>query len=348
MEFVRYGIAMLAIALAGTAAAQTTIPLVFTAGYGIIQNVVDNGTQVTLQTTVDTNIVQTIQKAQGGSELLCASTGGTSTAYSCFMSPTIGSLTTGMVLNWQPNVNGAGGATTLTVDGTGPNALKLADGITNPSASTIVSGQLYAIWYDGANFRIMSGGGGGCNISGGTAYYSPFAWVGTGGYAASNGQQVAIELFTPTCTVQFSNVAFEVLTPSGTACSGGVCGLAFGIYDTSGNRISQTVAVAGGTPDINTTGWKNLGWGSTVTLAAGTPYYMAYYSDSATLQILKSDVNGSADFESALNAYSGIVSIGFAGNGATGDGASLSLPATLGSSSSLINNYSCAPAVVLR
>ena len=72
------------------------------------------------------------------------------------VSPTLQSYTTGMVLAWKPNVNGAGGATTLNVDTLGAVPVKQADGVTDPTSADIVAGRLYNVWHDGAVFRLIA------------------------------------------------------------------------------------------------------------------------------------------------------------------------------------------------
>jgi hypothetical protein len=189
----------------------------------------------------------------------------------------------------------------------------------------------------------------GCAISGGAAYWAPFAPVAAGSYAVSGGSStVNVFLIVPQCTVKFSNVAFDVTAANSSSCTGGACGLAVGIYDAAGNKISQAVAVQGGSPDINSTGYKNLSWGSTVTLNAGTAYYLATASDSATLGVLKVDQTNSQQLENILNAYTTLVSVGQAANHSTGDGASLALPASLGSITAAVSLYTIPPVIVLR
>jgi hypothetical protein len=71
------------------------------------------------------------------------------------MSPTLGVYTAGMKLEWEPDVTGAGGPTTLNIDTLGAKSLKLADGATDPTALDMVDGRLNSIWYDGSVFRLL-------------------------------------------------------------------------------------------------------------------------------------------------------------------------------------------------
>jgi hypothetical protein len=124
-------------------------------GVGVVNTISDTGTQINVQQSVDTSVIPSKAAAQSGAMFLC-NAAGTSSAYTCALSPTLQGYTTGMVLAWQPNVNGAGGATTLNVDTLGAVPVKQADGVTDPTAADIVAGRLYDVWHDGAVFRLMT------------------------------------------------------------------------------------------------------------------------------------------------------------------------------------------------
>ena len=85
---------------------------------------------------------------------MCGSASGSATTYTCALSPSLLTYTPNMVLHWRPDVNGAGGATTLKVDALGVVAVKQFDGTTNPSNTDIVANRLYSLWY-GTVFRLM-------------------------------------------------------------------------------------------------------------------------------------------------------------------------------------------------
>jgi hypothetical protein len=125
------------------------------AGVGVVNTISDTGTQINLQQSVDTSVIPSKATAQSGAMFLCSSAG-TSTAYTCGMSPTLQTYTTGMVLAWKPNVNGAGGPTTLNVDTLGAVTVKQADGVTDPASADIVAGRLYNVWHDGTVFRLIT------------------------------------------------------------------------------------------------------------------------------------------------------------------------------------------------
>jgi hypothetical protein len=130
-----------------------------TPGPGIVNTLIDNGSNLTLQMSVDSATVETRATQQAGTSLFCKSASNSGAAYTCLMSPTLAAYTTGMVLHWSPDVAGTGGATTLNADGVGARPVKLWDGILDPAPGDIVAGSLYSLWYDGAVFRIQSSPG---------------------------------------------------------------------------------------------------------------------------------------------------------------------------------------------
>jgi len=125
-------------------------------GPGVILATTDTGQSILIQTSLDTAVVQTRSSEQSGAVLLCASTSGSGSTYTCFLAPTISTYTAGMLLHWKPDANGTGGATTLNVDTLGAAAVKLADGVTDPAAGEIEAGRVYEIWYDGTSFRLLN------------------------------------------------------------------------------------------------------------------------------------------------------------------------------------------------
>jgi hypothetical protein len=134
-------------------------------GTGLMTVITATGSQINVQTALDTAVVQTQPGEQGGAALLCASGSGSGSAYQCSLSPTLGDYTAGMVLHWIPDRSASGGVTTLDVDTLGPQPVKLPDGVSNPANTDILAGRLYTIWYDGAAFRLpataSTGGGSG-------------------------------------------------------------------------------------------------------------------------------------------------------------------------------------------
>lgn len=127
----------------------------FIPGAGILNTIGDTGSQIDIQLTVDSGVILTRAGHQSGQTLLCASSSGSSSTYTCAMSPTLTNYTTGMVLNWTPDVSAAGGPTTLNVDLLGATPVKLADGVTDPAAADVNAGLMYAVWFDGTVFRLI-------------------------------------------------------------------------------------------------------------------------------------------------------------------------------------------------
>jgi len=135
----------------GTRAIANFIP-----GAGILDTLVDTGSQINIQQNVDTGLILSRANHQSGQTLLCASASGSATTYTCAMTPTLTTYTTGMVLNWTPDVSGAGGPTTLNVDALGAEPVKLSDGATDPALGDVIAGKMNAIWFDGTVFRLMN------------------------------------------------------------------------------------------------------------------------------------------------------------------------------------------------
>jgi hypothetical protein len=137
----------------------------YLSGAGLNQIISAGSGQINIQTEVDTAVIQTQAGEQGGGALQCASASASGTTYTCGLGPTLDSYIAGMVLHWVPDHNGTGGATTLNVDTLGAVAVKLPDGSSDPTSSSLVAGQMYPVWYDGTVFRlpvaVSSGGGGG-------------------------------------------------------------------------------------------------------------------------------------------------------------------------------------------
>jgi hypothetical protein len=124
-------------------------------GFGVISMISDSGTKLNVQQTVDTAAVLSKAAFQAGGALKCSSGGGSGTAYTCALSPTLTSYSPGMLLHWLPDVNGSGGATTLDVDILGPVPVKLMDGTADPSSEDIRGGRMNLIWHDGVVFRMI-------------------------------------------------------------------------------------------------------------------------------------------------------------------------------------------------
>ena len=115
---------------------------------------VDTGSSVLLKAT-----------AQSGSVFRCASSTGSDT-YTCAMSPTLTTLTDGMVVEFEATVTANTGAASLNIDSIGVTNIKLCDGSTDPADGDIAVGRQVRLNYDGTVFRLpcnpatVSGGSG--------------------------------------------------------------------------------------------------------------------------------------------------------------------------------------------
>jgi hypothetical protein len=81
----------------------------FVPGLGLLTILTDTGAQINVQQSLDTAVALTRVQDQSGGDLLCASSSGSPSAYTCAMSPTLTSYSTGMALHWKPDVGCAGG-----------------------------------------------------------------------------------------------------------------------------------------------------------------------------------------------------------------------------------------------
>ncbi len=124
-------------------------------GFGVINTAFDSGTAIVVQHNVDTAAIETRVNQQIAGSTLCQSASGSATAYTCAMSPSLTSYTIGMVVRWRPDITASGAAATLNIDSVGSVAIKNFD-LSTPLAADILTGQLYDLWYDGANFRLRT------------------------------------------------------------------------------------------------------------------------------------------------------------------------------------------------
>lgn len=123
-------------------------------GAGIINNLSDTGTKIGIQQVVNPATIAYRSNVQSGASVTCVSASGSGVTYTCGLTPILLAYTNNMVVQWVPDVNGTGGATTINISGVGAAPIKQADGVTNPSATDIVANTQYPIWFDGVNFRL--------------------------------------------------------------------------------------------------------------------------------------------------------------------------------------------------
>ena len=142
----------------GTPQGTTPNGINFVPGTGISYTMTQPGgagTPVYVQIDNNTAVMQTLANAQAGIPNLCTSASGSGTTYTGTMNPALSAYTTGMVINWIPDVAGTGGATTLNCGG-GVKSIKLINGLSDPAAGDIVPGRLTPVWYDASgNVRLI-------------------------------------------------------------------------------------------------------------------------------------------------------------------------------------------------
>lgn len=154
-------------------------------GTGITPAVADTGTRIDITNSIDTAVVQTHANFQSGSDVYCAPSGASSTAYTCNLNPALTTYTAGMTIPFKPDVAPTG-TPTLQINGlASPKTLRLADGVTTPTALHLPAGQVRYLWYDGTYFRVL-----------GTAPVN----FGTGGNASLSGP-AHIYICTGACTI---------------------------------------------------------------------------------------------------------------------------------------------------
>ena len=342
-------------------------------GAGLLWSVSDTGQEISVQAMLDTSLAQTRAGEQSGSALFCNSVADPSSPadYSCSLAPTLRTYSTGMILHWKPNVDGSGGATTLNVDLLGARPVEGPDGTTDPVGGEILNGRLYQLWYDGNVFRLMgevtvttSGGTGGgatgpigpagpagpvgpvgpvgpaglpgsgssATLAAG-AYYFPFGFpVDAGSTSSPQANVVKVSMFVPANDMAVASTTYYV-----SGFSGCPCGLAAAIYTESGDLVGQQATA------VSASGALHLLFDSPHLLTAGKIYYFAWAVDNTNTS-LHAAGGGSWLFQILLN-LDGTVRSGIAANPATGTGASMAMPSTLGALTSDSGFLGIAPSV---
>jgi len=190
--------------------------------------------------------------------------------------------------------------------------------------------------------QMSAGGGSSCVTTAGQGYWFPFGSTENNNINNWPATPHVYQLTAP-CGMTIGKIGINVTTASGTACTGGVCGLVFGLYNSSGSLIASTTPlVSGGTPNLNSTGEMLASFSTAQTLSVGTAYYLAMWTDSNALTV-ESTGNGWS-WQAELNLLGNLV--GYAGNNASGDGASVALPSSMGTVNPQGAGYGNAPLVV--
>ncbi len=124
-------------------------------GFGLLTSIVDTGTKLAVQNSVDSAVMLSRTAYQAGTELRCASGSNSGTAYSCSLSPELTAYPQDMVLNWKPDLSNTGSSVTLEIDGLGAREIRRRDGVTEPAEGEIRAGEIYPLWFDGIRFRML-------------------------------------------------------------------------------------------------------------------------------------------------------------------------------------------------
>ena len=98
----------------------------------------------------------------GGGSFNCVDTSSSTTTYTCTASPAVTAYSAGQIFLFTPTNTAAAGAVTLAVSGLAAKSIKLADGSTNPTATTLVAGKTYWLMYDGTYLRVVYSRPDGC------------------------------------------------------------------------------------------------------------------------------------------------------------------------------------------
>lgn len=180
----------------------TTTGRTITASTGIT---VTNGDGASGNPTVaaDTAVMLTRAQAQSGADLLCVPASASGANYTCSMTPALGAYTTGMVVQFKPDVSSSAGAVTLNINSLGSLNIKQSDGTTDPGASALVAGRQVPLTYDGTVLRMGvagSGGGSGTVTSVGLSVPAEFSVSGSpvtssGTLAVTKATQTANTIF---------------------------------------------------------------------------------------------------------------------------------------------------------
>jgi len=301
----------------------------------------ENGTGISCSTdgttgvqtcSIDITVVPTISDIRAGVHVSVADTSSSSTTYTGCPSIPIGSYTSGMPVQFKP-ANTNSGSSTLELCLLGQKTIqKLVSGtLTNLASGDMDSDSWHYLMYNGTVFVKVPMEGGST-----AAAVQPSFWL-PGGYtepvvtrvvsvAANDTSYIP---FSPDVNMDIRSVAFGISTASGTC--GGTCGMKIGIYNSSGNLVYQTAALtSGGTPNINSTGYKVADFTSTVSLTAGATYWIAFTTDSTVLEVYNYSGAATAGVgNDIITALIGSVSTG-TGNDSTGSGGSIALNATKG------------------
>jgi len=303
-----------------------------TNGAGVV--CVQNGATGDLVCSTDTNTIPTIANTRAGAYVSLADTSGSTTTYTGCPSPAIASYTAGMPILFKPTSTNTG-SSTLNVCTIGAVTIQKSSSgaLANLAAGDLSNIAYYWLVYNGTVFVRIPIEGGSSEAPGQPPAWFPGGYteaVGTLGSLAGAANDTVFIAFVADRTVDIRSVGIYIGTASGTC--GGTCGFRVGIYDAAGTTIvAQSAAItSGGSPDINSTGYKTINLSTTASLTKNTLYWLALTTDSTALQLYAyagSKANGIGD--AIFKGLIGSDSVGYGTDG-SGAGAAIALPASKG------------------
>jgi hypothetical protein len=261
----------------------------------------------------------------------CVDSSGSGTAQSCTTSPSF-TPASGDEILYTPGTTNSGDVT-INVNSTAAKHVRKWSQSTVLASGDLVANVPVALIYDGTYWEVPtignapSGGSSGTIIgtSGIGAWY-PFGrnFVASSAYNPGTGYGAWWQVTLP-FSATFRKINFQIKTASGTSCTGGICGLLFGIFSAdstcSTTYATTTPIISGGSPDLNVSGVPiSAIFTSPVTLAAGA-YLIGVATDSSALVLqgggeflVLDNTDTTRQFRSATATV-------------TGDGSSLAFPA---------------------
>jgi len=280
----------------------------------------------------------TLPNLQSGAPLYLRSTTGNDT-YVAALTPTLTAYTRGQCFNLDPDTANTGTAT-INIDSLG------AKSILTQSGGALADGDITAnkpklICYDGTQFIIQgdgAGSGSSTTITGGAWFLWGEGYTGGGGLSLAGSTPTAKGIgsfaFKVDNPVAIKHLVVNELVAATSNCGGGAaaCGLVISIKPVAltSNYCVTTVITGGGSPDLNTTGFKNISFASGTGVSGGTctlpvgMYFLQASSDStdALFESLPGDASPAYSSANATQSF-GYISAAIA----TGSGATLAIPA---------------------
>lgn len=255
---------------------------------------------------------------------------GVNDTYTCNITPAPSAYVTGALYNFRANTANTG---TATINFNSLGAVTIRKNKDQTLADNdIKAGQLVTVMYDGTDMQMQSqtgtasGGGGG--ITAGAGMVWPY-YGGTRAWQRPSGSTLNLTKawkWVAPYSATLTKVTLSIQAGSGTSCTGGTCGLIFGLYSADGNTLLGTArAVSGGSPNINAAGIVRINFLSSVSITGGQDYILVLSTDSSVLEIHTWDVA-----IHAVVANSDTSRWGNCANNSTGNGNAIAFASTCG------------------